>query len=160
MILLNIVSILFVTFLGFPDNHTKLYRVDGLDINVNKSSTDCLSGYRYKYFINGEINNDLLFVLTKLFEQEDKCIDITSYENVESKVFLDSTGGYTEPAYDLGRLFRKYKINTIIENDVSCSSACAITFLGGSVRYISERAMINFHQPYTIDKCVDEKTNN
>ena len=157
MIVLNITYILLVFLLSFEENHTDLYSVDGLDVDVNKTSINCLSGFEYTYFVDGEINSDLLFIVTKLFDEEQGCITKDPQKNVQTTVILDSTGGYTAQAYELGRLFRKHEIKTVINNNVACSSACAIVFLGGSERYVSEHGMINFHQPYTVDSYVEDK---
>lgn len=157
MIILNFVSIFIVLVIGSGEYHIDSYSVDGLDIDVSFTSVNCVSGYEYSYFVDGEINSDLLFVLTKLLAREQHCIAKNPELNVRTKVFLDSSGGFTKDAYGIGRLFRIHEVKTFINNDVACSSACAIAFLGGTERYIFEHGIINFHQPYTIDSYIDNK---
>ncbi len=47
-------------------------------------------------------------------------------------IFLNSTGGKVEEGILLGSYFRKHKIETFIEEEKICASACSYAFFGGT----------------------------
>jgi hypothetical protein len=53
-------------------------------------------------------------------------------------VYLDSPGGNLREGLKLGNLFYEFKIETVVDDKASCTSACALAFLGG--RDINEKA--------------------
>ena len=48
----------------------------------------------------------------------------------------------------MGKLFKKYEINTYVTGGQQCSSSCAIAFLGGVFRTMKDDAELLFHAPY------------
>lgn len=58
-------------------------------------------------------------------------------------VHMNSLGGRIGEALQLIRLFEQHKVTTYTSS--VCVSACAIAFLGGEERYISEDAKLGFH---------------
>ena len=61
---------------------------------------------------------------------------------------LGSNGGDVRAAIEVGDLFRKAGITTIIPLPAACASACVVAFLGGSFRYVAGR--VGLHRPYPI----------
>lgn len=58
-------------------------------------------------------------------------------------VHLNSMGGRIVEGVELLKLFRERKLITY--TSANCVSACTIAFLGGSHRYLSEKAQLGFH---------------
>lgn len=56
-------------------------------------------------------------------------------------VTFDSPGGNITKAIELGRLIRSNGLNTIQLRDLDCSSACALAFLGGVMRFAAPGAI-------------------
>ena len=64
------------------------------------------------------------------------------------EIYLSSHGGSLKHGIEIGRILRKFKINTFIDDGQRCSSACAVAFLGGEKRKILGDGSILFHAPY------------
>lgn len=58
-------------------------------------------------------------------------------------IHLNSSGGWLTEAYALHQLIKDRRLITY--TSTSCTSACAIAFIGGSERYLGERGRIGFH---------------
>ena len=75
-----------------------------------------------------------------------------------SNVYLNSPGGFIDTAIELGRLFRKYGMNTYIgkfdpvsnnpSENAYCFSACTLAYIGGKFRYMSEKSTYGVHRFY------------
>ena len=97
-------------------------------------------------FISGDIDKNSPEKFRKSVE------GLTKYG---ADVYLDSPGGNLISGIELGRMIRKFGFNTHINKqnlDVSkfdkseCMSACAMTFLGGSFRDVSEGSLYGVHR--------------
>jgi hypothetical protein len=64
-------------------------------------------------------------------------------------VALESDGGNTLAAIEIGRIIRLKNYDTFVMNDAGCNSACALIWLAGQRRYLSESARVGFHATYT-----------
>lgn len=62
-----------------------------------------------------------------------------------SLIGFDSPGGNVVKAMELGRLIRSFRLNTLQPKGPDCSSACALAFLGGVMRW-SEPGAIGVHK--------------
>ena len=65
-------------------------------------------------------------------------------------VFLDSDGGMLRPAIEIGKIIRIKGFATAVQ-DTICSSACAMVWLAGEPRMMSNLTSIGFHAPYKVD---------
>ena len=65
-------------------------------------------------------------------------------------VFLDSDGGKLQPALEIGKIIRIKGFATAVQ-DTICSSACAMVWLAGEPRMMSNFTSIGFHAPFTLD---------
>ncbi|WP_397422255.1 hypothetical protein [Phenylobacterium sp.] len=63
-------------------------------------------------------------------------------------VALKSPGGSTAAAIEIGRLIRLRGYSTLVFNGTECNSACALIWLAGERRYLSQSARIGFHATY------------
>ena len=65
----------------------------------------------------------------------------------KATVYLDSPGGRVSPAIEIGTIIRLKGFETAVE-DGQCSSACALIWLAGEPRVMSNFSSIGFHAPY------------
>lgn len=64
-------------------------------------------------------------------------------------VVLDSDGGATIEAIEIGETIRLKGFSTLVINGTTCTSACGLIWLSGSPRVLSNSAQIGFHATYT-----------
>jgi hypothetical protein len=62
-------------------------------------------------------------------------------------VFLNSDGGDVASALKIGREIKRLGMNTVVEDQVVCASACGIIWLAGKTRWYDNRSKIGFHAP-------------
>jgi hypothetical protein len=65
----------------------------------------------------------------------------------KATVYLDSPGGRVQPAMEIGTIIRLKAFETAVE-DGQCASACALIWLAGEPRMMSNFSSIGFHAPY------------
>ena len=126
--------------------------VDGLRIRqVRLKSETCSSGFQDSLEIDGNISEDstatMQLILPKLAECRDK-----DGRRVVNIVYMNSNGGYLADGFKLGRLFRKHATQTRVTGGQTCSSACAIAFLGGDFRSMADTGKLIYHAPYTLGR--------
>lgn len=117
--------------------------------HVRRSEELCVEGYHEHIEIAGEIGPDSTAAIGRLLPKLKRCTNKKNGNNMVNSVFLSSGGGYLSDGYALGNLFKEYKVQTIITGGQSCSSSCAIAFLGGRFRSMFYDAKLLFHAPYT-----------
>ena len=106
-------------------------------------------GRRYRENINvdGVINSDTSFILENLLRQISQANECSPRkETPRTLVFLNSNGGSVNDGFNIGKLFDKYNVATVVLSGDICASSCAIAFLGGTTRGIGGRLI--FHAPY------------
>ena len=69
----------------------------------------------------------------------------------KATVYLDSPGGKIHPALEIGKIIRIKGFTTAVQEAV-CASSCAMVWLAGEPRMMSNFTSIGFHTPYVIDK--------
>ena len=85
-----------------------------------------------------------------------KMWDDTKFQSValatsRATVFLDSKGGQVQPAFEIGRIIRIKGFATAAQGTV-CASACAMVWLAGEPRMMTNFTSIGFHAPYDADE--------
>ena len=60
-------------------------------------------------------------------------------------VVLNSMGGSTLAGIEIGKAIRLKHFPTYVPDDLVCASACALAWLGGAPRMMSEHSQIGFH---------------
>jgi hypothetical protein len=97
---------------------------------------------------NGE--PDIIFVTGDLTRgDEQKFVDI-ALNSKSAIVTFQSRGGNLVAGIEIGRAIHLKGFATFVP-DVQCASACALAWLGGRVRYMSDTAQVGFHAVY-VDK--------
>jgi len=123
-------------------------RVGQLRIRHVRLANDvCVSGIQDHLEIQGAIGPDATEAVDRLLPQLHRCVDSEGTRRA-NHVFLSSGGGMLSDGYQMGNLFRKYQVATIITGGQQCASSCAIAFLGGSYRSMEHDALLLFHAPY------------
>lgn len=69
-----------------------------------------------------------------------------SLQHPKAVVQLQSPGGALAPALEIGRIIRIAGYSTVVLQNDTCVSACALIWLGGRVRYLDGR--VGFHAAY------------
>lgn len=64
---------------------------------------------------------------------------------------LDSDGGALIPALEIGRLVRLRNYTTVVLDDGTCVSSCALIWIAGARRLLSTSANLGFHASYVDD---------
>lgn len=67
----------------------------------------------------------------------------------DAVVFLESDGGLTAEAIEIGEAIRLKGFATTVVNDSRCNSACALIWLAGTPRSLARSARVGFHATYT-----------
>lgn len=65
-------------------------------------------------------------------------------------VTLDSPGGLVAEALSIGALIAERQFATYVPPDVECASACALIWLAGERRRMSDRSLVGFHAAYRL----------
>jgi hypothetical protein len=73
-----------------------------------------------------------------------KFTDITT-GILKAIVFLEGPGGRIFAAMNIGLNIRKRGFETAVATEKVCTSACALTWLGGNSRHMGEGAKVGFH---------------
>ena len=123
-------------------------KIDKLSVrHVRKEDNECVSGYYDHLEIAGTIGPDSTAAVERLLPKLHKCMNSEGVHLVNI-VYLSSGGGMLADGYAMGRLFKKYSIQTYITGGQKCASSCAIAFLGGKYRVMKHDAELLFHAPY------------
>ncbi len=69
----------------------------------------------------------------------------------KATVYLESKGGKLYPALEIGKMIRIKGFATAVQ-EAECASSCAMVWLAGEPRMMSNFTSIGFHTPYVIDK--------
>jgi hypothetical protein len=128
------------------------YFIDGLEVtHSQKQFSDCAEGGDFSISIDGDIGPDSSFALEELLKGSPNCIDHEGALVSRTTVTLSSAGGLIEDGYKMGQLFRANGVHTKINDNLLCASSCAVAYLGGVDRTMSEDAVIMFHSPYFLE---------
>lgn len=78
---------------------------------------------------------------------EKKFIDL-ALTNPEAIVAFRSDGGNLKAGIEIGKAIRLKGYATLVPNGMRCTSACALAWLGGGVRFMSQSALVGFHAAF------------
>ena len=91
---------------------------------------------------NGQ--RDMIIFKGRFERDDDKKFKKVAFDLDEALVVLDSPGGLIEPALEIGRAIRFKGFGTAVINS-KCGSACAVVWLAGRPRSMTQDANIGFH---------------
>jgi hypothetical protein len=81
------------------------------------------------------------------FGDEKKFID-TALSSQNALVVFQSPGGNLVAGIEIGKAIHLKGFATLVPDDVQCASACALAWLGGRIRFMSDTARVGFHAVY------------
>lgn len=84
--------------------------------------------------IDGEITHDTDEAFARAMEVQPKA----------DMVILNSLGGYTAPARDIGQMLYRNGMDTLVNHQ--CASACTLIYAAANTRYARPNAQFGFHQ--------------
>lgn len=80
---------------------------------------------------------------------EDQFLKLIDNSNV-AIVILNSEGGSVKAAIEIGRMIRLRNFATVVLPNTLCASACALTWLAGTPRYLDTYSRLGFHAAYRV----------
>ncbi|NTI41426.1 hypothetical protein [Rhizobium rhizogenes] len=113
-------------FIGFPLRAAEIAR------DVGQDRPDIIS-------VTGVLNVGDDAVFRKLAASSDKAI-----------VVLNSEGGSVLVGIEIGRAIRLRGFATAVSAQTLCASACALTWLAGSPRFLDRTSKVGFHAAYRV----------
>lgn len=116
--------------------------------HVRRKSADCTAGYFEHIELNGTIGPDSTYIVQRLLDKVETCVDVNTEVKYSTTVYMNSKGGLLKDGYLLGDMLRKYNTYTRLRGRQVCASACAVAFLGGKFRQLSTNSQLLFHAPY------------
>lgn len=90
-----------------------------------------------------------IFIIGKIEASDGKKFKSEASIHDNAVVFLESNGGSTMAAIEIGESIRLKGYATVVLNDSECNSACALIWLAGSPRALSKSGRVGFHATYT-----------
>ena len=94
---------------------------------------------------------DIIFAVGELaLGDEIKFINV-ALSSTNAIVVLQSPGGNLIAGIEIGKAIRLKGFTTFVPDTVQCASACALAWLGGRIRFMSNTARIGFHAVYVGD---------
>jgi ATP-dependent protease ClpP protease subunit len=146
----------------------KDFSVSGLRVRISTAKdvqSRCISGEWRRIEIDGPINKDTSFVIDKALSEVQPCI-MQNGRKLVVDVYMNSKGGTLDDGFLIGRVLRKHSAAVVLASNQVCASACAVAYLGGGYRNMSDNAQLIFHSPYIKKfdygyesiKCADEKS--
>jgi len=90
----------------------------------------------------------LISIVGSIAEGDDAKFRQVAAGQANAIVVLESDGGAIIPAMDIGRTIRLLEYSTVVYQDSSCTSACALIWLAGTRRFIFEGGKVGFHASY------------
>lgn len=86
---------------------------------------------------------------TVRFEDEFKLNELIKKHPKTKWIVLESDGGYVSASFAVGLVIREAKLNTAIDKNGSCASACNYIFLGGVKRVMHDEALSLWHPSWS-----------
>jgi len=115
---------------------------------MDAAKMQCMDGNIEFLEINGKVGEDSTYLVKKFLEEMNGCRKHRNSKEYFKLVILNSQGGSFINGIRMGELFRRNNVLTVLVPGQSCSSACAIAFLGGAGRVMSNQSKLTFHAPY------------
>ena len=91
---------------------------------------------------------DIILVTGQLAVGDDKKFLKIALDSENAIVAFESPGGNLLAGIEIGKAIRLKGFSTFVPDGVRCASACALAWLGGRSRYMSETANVGFHAVY------------
>jgi hypothetical protein len=97
---------------------------------------------------DGDAGASIIYIDGQIAPDDDKKFRAISKTIPNAIVVLDSDGGSLLPALEIGKIIRVAGYSTIVTDDRTCASACALIWLAGIERGVIGGGKIGFHAAY------------
>jgi hypothetical protein len=94
--------------------------------------------------------SDLIIISGVFSAGDDQTFREIAATSKQAVFLLDSEGGSVEAALEIGKAIRLKGFATAVLPNTLCASACALTWLAGTTRFLSETSHIGFHASYVL----------
>jgi hypothetical protein len=92
---------------------------------------------------------DLIEVVGELIRGDEAKFIEAAIKSVDAIVVFHSGGGNLLAGMEIGKAIRLKGFSTLVPDNMHCASACALAWLAGRVRLMSNTARVGFHAVYT-----------
>ena len=92
---------------------------------------------------------DLIEVEGELIRGDEGKFIQTAITSADAVVVFHSGGGNLLAGIEIGKAIRLKGFSTLVPDNMYCASACALAWLAGRVRQMSDTARVGFHAVYT-----------
>jgi len=89
-----------------------------------------------------------IYVTGEILEPDQAAFEEIAARYPRAVVYLDSPGGSLLPAIEIGKLLRAKHYATVVLDEGTCNSACALIWVAGTPRYLEGSAHLGFHASY------------
>ena len=103
----------------------------------------------FKKYSLGQSEPDLIEVSGELFNGDETKFIEMAIMSADAIVVFHSTGGNLLAGIEIGKAIRLKGFSTLAPDNMYCASACALAWLAGRTRFISDTALVGFHAVYT-----------
>jgi hypothetical protein len=94
-------------------------------------------------------NKPSLVTVSGTFDLNDKDVFLRKIGSLTSAIVaFDSDGGSLVAGLQIGEIIRLKNFTTVVFDQTSCASSCALAWLGGTRRFMGSTARIGFHAAY------------
>ena len=91
---------------------------------------------------------DVIFVVGDFNLGDERKFIHTAIDSENAMVVFQSPGGSSLAGIEIGAAIHLKGFATFVPDGVQCASACALAWLGGRVRYMSNTSQVGFHAAY------------
>jgi hypothetical protein len=92
---------------------------------------------------------DLIEVMGELIRGDEAKFIEAAIKSADAIVVFHSGGGNLLAGMEIGKAIRLKGFSTLVPDNMHCASACALAWLAGRVRLMSDTARVGFHAVYT-----------
>jgi hypothetical protein len=92
---------------------------------------------------------DLIEVAGELIQGDEAKFIEAAIRSPDAIVVFHSGGGNLFAGIEIGKAIRLKGFSTLVPDNMHCASACALAWLAGRVRLMSDTARVGFHAVYT-----------
>src|SRR5215216_3103188 len=92
---------------------------------------------------------DLIVVSGELSRGDEAKFIEVAIKSADAIVVFHSGGGNLLAGIEIGKAIRLKGFSTLVPDDMHCASACALAWLAGRLRLMSDTARVGFHAVYT-----------
>ncbi len=98
-------------------------------------------------------------IITGTFEFDDiEQFQTKTLQLSRAIVVFSSAGGNLEAGIQIGRTIRMKGYMSLVPDGASCASACALAWLGGTIRMMGPSGQVGFHAAYTVENGTPQPT--